>query len=187
MARDPGANALIADPARRGETLAAFALSMIPRLWVEIAESARLPRDFAPLRLEWDCFGLYACVRGLVAAGGFNRETAAAVDALHQHVLEAWAAEDFAALDARRARVAERYAEYGAIGQDGGASGAATVTRRLGEACARHLAAAAAGDGSSGGATTTRSELAFEELAELVGGVHEALSEGAAEAVRVAA
>ena len=46
------------------------------------AQSAGLPPDSAPARIEWESFGLYACVRGLVGAGGFNRETAAAMDAL---------------------------------------------------------------------------------------------------------
>ena len=159
---------MITDPERRGRALATFALAAIPRLWQDVAESGELP-DEPALRHEWECFALYACVRGLVAAGGFNRETAAAVDAMHEAVLEAWSTEDAAAFDARRARAAERYAEYGALGQEGGASGAATVTARLGEACARHLRASDDGD-----------------LAGLVGVVHEALAEGAAEAVRIA-
>jgi hypothetical protein len=167
---------VIDDPARRGEALAEFALAALPRLWREIAESAGLPEDSAAHRNEWDCFGLYACVRGLVAAGGFNRETAAAVDAFHAGVFEAWARDLGAAGDPRRAMTAERYAEYGTIGQDGGASGAETVTRRLGEACAVHLAAV----------PRPRATIAPTELAALVGAVHESLSEGAAEAVRQA-
>ena len=159
---------MIADPARRGEALGTFALAAIPRLWQDVADSGGLPDERAP-RDEWECFALYACVRGLVAAGGFNRETAAAIDAMHESVLAAWSAEDPAAFDTRRARAAERYAEYGGIGQEGGASGAATVTARLGAACARHLRAGDDGD-----------------LAALVGAVHEALVEGAAEAVRIA-
>lgn len=159
---------MIADPARRGHALATFALAAIPRLWRDVAESGGLP-DETPLIHEWECFALYACVRGLVGAGGFNRETAAAIDAMHEAVLAAWSAEDPAAFDARRARAAERYAEYGGIGQEGGASGAATVTARLGAACARHLRAGEDAD-----------------LAALVGAVHEALVEGSAEAVRIA-
>lgn len=167
---------MISDPARRGETLAAFALSTIPALWGELAESAGLPSGSSRQRHEWDCFGLYACVRGLVAAGGFNRETAAAIDALHQRVLEAWAAEFPDGEEPRRRIAAERYAEYGAIGQQGGAAGAATVANRLGAACARHLEAA-------GGPAPA---IAGDDLAQLLGGVHEALAEGAAEAVRMA-
>ena len=177
---------MIDAPARRGDSLAEFALATVPRLWEEIAESAGLPRDSAPHRIEWECFGLYACVRGLVAAGGFNRETAAAIDALHGRLLEAWATEDPSALDVRRTLTAERYTEYGTIGQDGGAAGAETVTRRLGEACARHLADAAHAEDSSPPQSALAVKIPFEDLAELVGSIHEALVEGAAEAVRIA-
>lgn len=168
---------MIDDPARRGGTLAEFALAALPRLWREIAESAGLPEASGPHRHEWDCFGLYACVRGLVAAGGFNRETAAAVDAFHAGVIHAWERDLPEGGDPRRVMLAERYGEYGAIGQDGGASGAATVTKRLGEACAAHFAAVAG----------ARSSLAADDLADLLGSVHEALVEGATEAVREAA
>jgi hypothetical protein len=163
---------MIRDPARRGAALAAFFRAVSPRLFADLAESGVLPPgDAARAASEWECLALYACVRGLVAAGGFNRETAAAIDGLHESVLGAWA-EDAAApepLDPRRERVAERYGEYGAIGQEGGASGAATVTARIGAACARHIA----GDRASAA------------LAELLGALHETMSEGAAEAVRL--
>lgn len=157
---------MISDPARRGLALAELFMSLGPRLFEEIEESGVLPRGApgpAPAfaRAEWECFALYACVRGLVAAGGFNRETAAAIDALHEHVLGS-------AVGATRAQVSERYAEYGAIGEAGGKSGAATVTQRLGAAAARHMVA-----GEPPAA-----------LAELVGTLHESLTEGAAEAVR---
>ncbi|HEY2955333.1 MAG TPA: hypothetical protein VGK89_08820 [Candidatus Eisenbacteria bacterium] len=165
---------MIHDPARRGRALAEFHRQVSPRLFRDLEESGALPagpdggvRERA--RAEWECFSLYACVRGLVAAGGFNRETGAAIESLHESAL-ADAADPVAAAE-RRARVAERYAEYGAIGQEGGASGAATVTRRLGEAAARHMAAPAD---------------AGEALAELAGALHEQLVEGATEAVRAA-
>ena len=136
-----------------------------PRLFEEIVEAGVLPRGPGTLpptaRSEWDCFALYACVRGLVAAGGFNRETAAAIDALHEQALDP-------ADETLRALASERYAEYGAIGQEGGKAGAASVTRRLGEAAARHMVA---GEPP-------------EALIELVGALHESLAEGAAEAVR---
>jgi len=165
---------VIHDPEARGRALAEFFLELEPRLFADLGESVTLARgSTAPLdRLEWACFALYACVRGLVAAGGFNRETATAIDALHDHVLAAWesgaSGEPFAAPGAARARVAERYAEYGAIGQEGGASGATTVTARLGEAATRHVA----GDPAPAG------------FAELIGELHESLAEGAAESVR---
>lgn len=167
---------MIADPVRRGQAAAAFFIAVEPALFADLDETGVLPRSPDPgtaaaVRGEWQCFALYACVRGLVAAGGFNRETALAIDALHHDVLEAWCLEsgEGPAFEARRARVAERYAEYGRIGQEGGASGAATVTQRLGEAAARHIAGA---------------KSAHVDLAALVGGLHEALAEGAAEAVR---
>jgi len=156
---------MILDPARRGRALAELFLRLGPRLFEEIVEAGVLPQgpgaSAATARAEWDCFALYACVRGLVAAGGFNRETAAAIDALHGHALEPAAA-------AIKAMASERYAEYGAIGQAGGSAGAATVALRLGEAAARHMVA-----GEPAAA-----------LAELVGALHESLAEGAAEAVR---
>jgi hypothetical protein len=164
---------VIADPARRGHALAEFYRAVAPRLFHDLEESGALhaageaAREHA--RHEWECFALYACVRALVAAGGFNRETGHAIEALHESVLGAGATGAEAA--DRRARVAERYAEYGAIGQDGGAAGAATVTRRLGEAAARHMAAPA---------------LPGAALAEIAGALHEQLVEGASEAVRVA-
>jgi hypothetical protein len=161
---------VIRDPNERGRRLAAVYLDLAPRLWRDLVESGVLPTaSLESGRDEWNAFALYACVRGLVAAGGFNRETAAAVDALHAAVLEAWDAgeADAGRRRALRALVAERYAEYGAIGQAGGASGAATVTTRLGDAAARHL-------------TGTDSPT----VAELVGGLHESMVEGATESVR---
>lgn len=161
---------MIAEPAARGRALARFALAALPRLFEQIEEAGVLPAGAAArahARREWEAFALYAGVRGLVAAGGFNRETASAVDALHEAVLESWmtAPDPGDAFEARRARVADRYAEYGAIGQDGGAS----VTARLGQAAARHMSA----PGSPP-----------EGLADLAGAMHEALAEGAAELVR---
>lgn len=164
---------MIADPLRRGRALAELFLSVAPRLHDQMGEAGVLAAadDVVHAREEWECFALYACVRGLVAAGGFNRETAAAIDALHERVLEAWkeVAATPQAFEARRGMVAERYAEYGAIGQAGGAAGAATVAERLGQAAARHIA---------------RRDPAPAGLAELVGGLHESLAESAAESVR---
>jgi hypothetical protein len=166
---------MIRDPRRRGEALAEFFGRVEPSLHADLCETGLLPpagsEDAARARDEWRCFALYACVRGLVAAGGFNRETAAAIDALHERVLAelAQVTPEAAALEARREQVSTRYAEYGSIGQDGGAAGAATVTRRLGEAAARHIAGA---------------DPPPAALAEMAGSLHEALAEGAAESVR---
>lgn len=165
---------MISNPEARGRALADFFLEVEPRLFADLGESATLARgSTAPLdRLEWACFALYACVRGLVAAGGFNRETAAAIDALHARVMTAWESGEGAAVHTTpgevRARVAERYSEYGAIGQEGGAAGAITVTIRLGVAAAVHIAGEAPPSG----------------FAEIVGDLHESLAEGAAESVR---
>ena len=167
---------MIRDPSERALALAGFFLAIEPRLWTDLDEAGVLPRGTetaasAGARDEWRCFALYACVRGLIAAGGFNRETGAAIEALHERVVATW--RDAAAVpggdEALRRRISDRYAEYGTIGQTGGASGAATVGRRLGEAAARHM---------SGGADPDPA------LAELVGSLHESLAEGAAEAVR---
>jgi hypothetical protein len=167
---------MIRDPDRRGRALAVLFREIEPRLFADLVEADVLPTDVdglgeAQARREWECFALYACVRGLVAAGGFNRETAGAIDALHEAVLDGWRPNDHAGetLEARRQLIADRYAEYGEIGQAGGKSGAATVTRRLGEAAARHM---------------TASLEASPELAELVGTLHESLAEGSAETIR---
>jgi len=165
---------MITDPQRRGAELASFYLAVEPRLYHDLEESGLFPRESLAepeerAHREWECLALYACVRGLVAAGGFNRETALAIDALHERVLAEWADEGLDGFDARRARVAERYAEYGTLGQEGGAAGAHAVGLRLGSACARHVANGAEPDA---------------RLAELLGGLHETLAEGAAEAVR---
>jgi len=169
---------MIRDPQRRGHALAEFFQAVEPRLFADLAEAGVLPPAADPAQIdrargEWECFALYACVRGLVAAGGFNRETAAAIDALHERVLDIWmeGAPASGESRARSDRIAERYAEYGGIGQAGGAAGAATVTRRLGEAAARHMA---------------QRDPPPAALAELAGALHESLAEGAAEAVRQA-
>ena len=164
---------MIADPARRGRALAELYRTLAPRLFRDLEGSQLLPPgDEARRRAaeEWECFALYACVRGLIAAGGFNRETGIAIDAFHATALGGENPADAGDAE-RRGRVSTRYAEYGGVGLEGGKSGAATVTIRLGEAAARHLAG-----------TTSPSP----ELAELVGSLHESLAEGAAESVRSA-
>ncbi|HEY6865701.1 MAG TPA: hypothetical protein VI792_00490 [Candidatus Eisenbacteria bacterium] len=160
---------MIRDPARRGMAVAALFRDAGPRLFDDLVTAGAVPVSAdgtlrAQARAEWDCFALYACVRGLVAAGGFNLETAAAIDALHEHAL----AGGTEAGSAPRALFAQRYAEYGAIGQSGGAAGAVSLTRRLGEAAARHML---------GGEPS-------QPVSDLVGSLHEALAEGAAAAAR---
>jgi hypothetical protein len=165
--------------------LAEFWLTVSPRLWDDLLGSGVLPPADADERTrqrhEWECVALHACVRGLVAAGGFDDGTAASIDALHERVLSEWMRDSGApspagaangrdpgraeTFEARRARLAERYGEYGELEGGGDAHAAAT---RLGEAAARHIAGA----------------VAAPALAELVGTLHEALTVAAAEAVR---
>jgi hypothetical protein len=158
---------MIQDPERRGQALAEFYRDVAPRLLLELEQSGLLGGPATEeARGEWECIALYACVRGLVAAGGFNRETGRALDAFHEAVLA-----DSPESSPRRALVSRRYEEYGAIGQAGGAAGAATVTERLGARAAEYLAAPNPPPAG---------------LAEQVGDLHEALVEGATESVRQA-
>ena len=162
-----------ADPARQGQQVAVQFLEHALALFADLTQStawSALAVPAAEARREWQVFALYACVRGLVAGGGFNIETASAIDALHESVMERWASslEAGESLAARRALIAARYQEYGAIGQAGGKSGAASVTQRLGEAAARHMTGAEPSP----------------EIAELIGALHEELAEAVAAQVR---
>lgn len=151
--------------------LARFHREVARPLLADLIDSGLVPRDApAGVQDEWECLALHACVRGLVAACGFNVETAHAVDAFHEAVREGWIREsDEAAAEGRSTRAAERHREYGAIGQAGGASGAATAPARIGAAAARHLS----GD-----------EEPDPALSELVAHLHEAIAEAAAEMLR---
>jgi len=167
-------SAMDPDPDRLGHAVAEFYQVVTPRLFQDLEAASVLPGEAAGRALrEWECFALYACVRGLVAAGGFGRATAASIEAFHDEVLSRGAlapAEDPASAG-RRALLSERYGEYGTIGQAGGKAGASTVSRRLGEAAARHMVPGAPPP---------------EALVELVSSLHEAMAEGAAEAARAA-
>lgn len=148
-------------PAARGRVLAHWAAHMAPALWRDIAESGTVPESLeGRAREEWEALALYACVRGLVASGGFNRETADAVDALNGTAGREWPAET-------RARLARRYAEYGGIGQALQHAGAHEVDARLGAACAAHVRVPAE-----------------EGLAEVFAALHGSLAEAAAEVMR---
>ena len=161
------------DPQQTGVRIAELFLAHAPGLFSEIVRSqpwrTAAVRDLEHAEREWEAFALYACVRGVVAGAGFNRETADALDAMHQAVLDAWArARGAGGTEENRRRIAQRHAEYGAIGQAGGKAGASTVTARLGVAAARHI---------TGGGTAP-------ELAGLIGELHETLAESVAGAVR---
>ena len=163
---------VIADPAARGRALADFFARLEPRLWRDVAESGALHgADPAGARREWEVFALYACVRGLVAAGGFGGDSADAVDALHAAVVERWAAEPEPPepLAERCARVSERYAEFGRIGQEQEARGPEAVLVALGAAAARHVSG---------------TDIADAELGRMLGELHDAIAQGAAESAR---
>jgi len=168
----PQAGRVILDPRQCGAGLAAFFFSVEGALWSDLEGSGALPSPVpARARREWECFALYACVRGLVAAGGFGPETSAAVDHLHELALERWALEPTPPepLEARTRRIADRYAEFGRIGQESEAAGPASVKARLGETAALHMCAP---------------EPAPADLAAMVAELHEAMAEGAAEVVK---
>ena len=123
---------MITDPVARGQALARLWADLAPRMLEDLDEARLVPAgDRGRIAREWECIALYACVRGLIAAGGFNRETAAAIDALHEAALgQAAGLSDVD--EERRALVATRYAEYGAIGQAAEREGPAALTRRPG-------------------------------------------------------
>jgi hypothetical protein len=160
-------------PVDRGRKVAALFGSLAPSLFRDIEDSGLLPlsdpavREHA--RREWDYFALYACVRGLVAALGFNRESGEALDAFHQAV--AVEVDDF---DSRRALVASRYQQYGELGQRESRSGDPQVARALGAAATRNMMSS--GEGGAGAEPPAA-------LSELVGSLHEALVEGVQEAL----
>ncbi len=155
-----GAERNAAADARR---LAGFFRGAEARLWADLAESGAVPAGRgAAARAEWECVALHACLRGLVAAGGFGERTADAVDAFHAAVLGAWSGESGAeAPAARRARLLARYEEYGALARGLEASGAGRVAAAI-------VAAAAARAGAG------------EPLAGHFAALHESLAEGAA-------
>ena len=159
---------------RLGREIGEMFREQAPTLFADLLESGTLacgstPEALERARLEWECFALYACVRGIVAGADFGGPTAEAIDAFHAAAVpEPTSDAGLAAVAELRRRASERYDGYADIGKAGGASGAATVTLRLGSAAARHMLGA---------------EPSLE-LAELVGGLHENLAEVVADAVR---
>lgn len=157
-----------------GRRLAAFCRTAEARLWRDLAESGAVPAGReSRARAEWECLALEACLRGLVAAGGFGDRTAREVDEFHAAVLEGWAAEGTVeALAARRERLTARYEEYGRLARGLQAAGAARVSAAIGAAAAAH----ASGAGPAPAA-----------LAETFAALHESLAEGAVAVLRDAA
>lgn len=160
--------------AGNGRRLAAFFRTAAPRLWNDLAESGALPGGRErESRAEWECLALDACLRGLVAAGGFGDRTVLAVEEFHAAVLEGWAAEVTAqALATRRERLTARYEQYGRIARDLEAAGAARVSAELGRAAAAHACAPLEAPAA---------------LASLLAAMHESLAEGAAALLRESA
>jgi hypothetical protein len=160
---------LRADPAESGRLLAALFEGVEPRLWADLSEAGVAPAGGeTAARAEWECLALDACLRGLVAAGGFGERTAQAVDAFHESLLEIWTA-DGAPLAPRRERLTARYEEYGRLARELEAKGAARVSAVLGATAAAHACAPAAPP---------------EALAALLAAMHEALVEGAIATLR---
>ncbi len=158
----------IANPGKRGRAVAALFFRVAAELYRDLVESGLLPAGDARAeeraQREWECFALYACVRGLVAQGGFNPLTAMAVDAFHQAVEEEWTGRGAPGeeLATRKATLSQRYAEYGELGQKESRAGDPQVARKLGWAAARHMADPAEPDPA---------------LAEVVSTLHESLVE----------
>jgi hypothetical protein len=161
---------VIADPAQRGRSLGEMYLRLEPALWSDITDSDLLVAgDEDRAHREWECFALYACVRGLVAAGGFDDENVRAIDAMHDAVATSWDAAAPGTAAQRREHAAQRYDEYGELVRHHAAEGDDVVTARLGEAAARHVSG---------------TDIAHAELGIMLGELHEAIVQGAAESVR---
>jgi hypothetical protein len=165
---------VIPDPARRGRAVAELWSHLGPGLFRDLEESGLLPVASPDARRqalrEWEHFSLYACVRALVAGGGFTDETGRSLDAFHAAALESLMldAPSVEAFAERREVIAARYAEFGELGQKESRGGDPQVAQALGRAAARHMVAP--GEPS-------------EALAELVGSLHEALVEGAGDLI----
>ncbi len=154
------------DPIARGRGLAAFFQRLEPGLWRDLVDSGLVPAPQDPeARTEWTMFALHACVRGLVGAGGFGDDGARAVEALHEEVARHWPDDG----DERRAVLAVRYDEYGAIERAHAARGDEGMIGRLGAAAARHVSG---------------TDIANAELGVLLGDLYDAIRQGTAEHVR---
>jgi hypothetical protein len=164
--------ALKDDPVASGRLLASLFQGVEPRLWTDLTDTGAVPAGAeTAARAEWECLALDACLRGLVAAGGFGERTVEAVDEFHAAVLAGWAGEAGAGdLDERRSRLTARYEEYGRIARELESKGAARVSAMLGATAAAHAC--------SPGAPP-------ESLAALLAAMHEALVEGAMAALRL--
>ena len=152
-------------PTEAGQRVATFFERTAPILFADLVQSGALPGGDdarAQARDEWDCYALFGCVRGIVAAGGFARRTADAIDALHGVVFAGWDAAALGGMDTvKRALLGRRYEEYETISQAGGAAGAADVATRLGAEAARRMIG----------------ESPPQDVIEILGSMHEILAE----------
>lgn len=155
------------EPDAAGARVAALIARSGPSLFQDLADAGAVPDEAAArerARTEWECFALFGCVRGIVAASGFAPRTVETIDALHGAVFAAWESAPRAGDGpvALRALLSRRYSEYETIAQTGGASGAHDVATRLGAAAAQHLFGEAPPPA---------------DVAVLLGSMHEALAE----------
>lgn len=154
------------DPAAGGRLLAAFFAGVESRLWKDLVDTGTVPPGAErAARVEWECLALDACLRGLVAAGGFGGRTADAVDAFHADVLAGWSASGGeSALATRRERLAARYEAYGVLARAHDGAPPARVSEVLAGAAAGHACAPAAPP---------------EPFVRVLAAMHEAVTEGA--------
>jgi hypothetical protein len=157
----------VAAPLEAGRRVAGLFARSARELFSQLCEAGAVPAgeaERAQSAAEWECFALFGCVRGIVAASGFAPRTAETIDAMHASVFADWdaSARHGETADARRALLSRRYEEYETIAQTGGASGAHDAATRLGAAAAKHM---------FGGADSPA------DLAELLGSMHEILAE----------
>ena len=125
-----------APTASRARALADFFAGVSPRLLGELRETGALAgvADEAAAA-EWRAVSLHALIRGVVAEDDRSDAKADLVDALHDLLLGAPAADR----GELRAQLATRYNEYDGIARTAGRKGAASVPAAVAAACGKHL------------------------------------------------
>lgn len=147
--------------------LAAFFEDVSPRAYADLVESGVLAGAAPATALhEWQAAALHACVRGAVSMELDATLTADLVDGFHELVFASGQLGESHELQARRATIAARYAEYDGLARTLGAAGGDRVPQAIASACATHMAADDAG-------------AVRDTLAPLL----EALAEGASQAI----
>ncbi len=147
--------------------LATFFEDVSPRAFADLVESGVLAgADDATAEREWQAAALHACVRGAVSMEFDATLTADLVDGFHELVFASGQLGETHELQARRAAIAARYAEYDGLSRTLGAAGGEYVPQAIASACATHI-----GSDDAGAVRDT--------LAPLL----EALAEGASQAI----